>query len=79
MTKNEKKEITKSAVQHWVMRERENNLKNKITFWLAWKLPRRLVCQCAYRVLAHATSGKYENTGVPRLTAIDAITRWGHK
>ena len=43
---------------------------------IAWKLPRRLAYWCAIRVIAHATTGKYGNTVVPELRAMDALKRW---
>lgn len=51
--------------------------KEGITIWIAWRLPRYLVMWCFYRVFAHATSGQYCNTGVPGLSMMDAIERWG--
>jgi hypothetical protein len=44
--------------------------------WVAWRLPRRLVMWCYFRVGAHATTGRYGNTIVPELTMMDAIKRW---
>ncbi|GAG95097.1 unnamed protein product [marine sediment metagenome] len=52
-------------------------MKNKIFMAIAWKLPRDLIFWCAMRVIAYATSGKYCNQGVPDLTAMDALDRWG--
>lgn len=43
---------------------------------LAWKLPRILVMWCAFRVIIHATTGKWTNQMVPDLTAADAVARW---
>ena len=48
----------------------------KIWMWLAYRLPRRAVYFAAVRLVAHATTGKYSNTVVPELTAMDALTRW---
>ena len=48
----------------------------KFWFWLAWKLPRKLVYWCALRVCAYATQGYYSETYVPELTAMDALKRW---
>lgn len=45
-------------------------------FWLAWKLPRKLVYFCTVRAVASATTGKWSNQVVPELTAMDAIQRW---
>lgn len=46
--------------------------------WLANRVPRKLVYWCFFRVVAHATTGKYETQNVPELTVMDAIDRWGH-
>lgn len=48
----------------------------KLLNWFVWKLPRRLVYQCAIRVIAHATTGQYGDQVVPELTAMDALERW---
>lgn len=51
-------------------------LKGKLYFWITNKLPTRLIGFCAIRVLGAATSGKYENTIVPELPALEAAARW---
>lgn len=44
---------------------------------IAWRLPRRVVMWAVYRVLAHATTGRYEkDTNVATLTAFEALNRW---
>ena len=48
----------------------------KIWMWLAYRLPRELVMWAAIRLMAHATTGKYDTTIVPELTAMDALNRW---
>jgi hypothetical protein len=52
--------------------------REKEAFWrrLAWLLPKRLVMWSFYRVLAHATAGKYGSTVVPELPAMDAVRRF---
>jgi hypothetical protein len=55
----------------WIRRKAE-----KLVMGIAWRLPKRLVMWCAYRVGAHATQGKYGNTVVPELTFMDAMQRW---
>ena len=47
-------------------------------FWIrmASLLPPKLVSGCAMRMIVSATTGKYENTVVPELTAIEACKRW---
>lgn len=39
-------------------------------------LPRWLVYAACIRLVAHATTGRYGNTLVPGLTAMDALKRW---
>ena len=51
-------------------------MREKFFFWLAWKLPRRLVYWCAIRLIARATTGDWGHTIVPELTAMGALRRW---
>ena len=51
-------------------------MTEKIIRAIAWRLPRRLVYWAALRLMAHATQGRYGNTVVPELTAMDALERW---
>ena len=51
-------------------------MKQPFSMRVAWWLPRRLVYFCAMRLMAHATTGKYETTVVPELTAMDALDAW---
>jgi len=46
---------------------------------IANKLPRKLVYACALRLLVFATIGKYGDTEVPALTAMEALQRWETK
>lgn len=55
----------------WWQKQRE-----RFVIALAWRLPRWLVYWCFIRVAAHATQGKYSETEVPSLTAMDALKRW---
>ena len=50
--------------------------KEKLVMKFAWLLPRYLVMWCYIRVVAHATTGQYENTIVPKISAVDALKRW---
>lgn len=43
---------------------------------LCYWLPNDIVCYCAIRVVAEATTGKYSDTVVPELSAIDAVQRF---
>ncbi|HET6725909.1 MAG TPA: hypothetical protein VFH85_07890 [Gammaproteobacteria bacterium] len=49
---------------------------SKAPYKVARMMPRWLVYYCAMRLISHATSGEYENTIVPELTAMDALKRW---
>ena len=51
-------------------------MKEKIWMWIAWHMPSELVKWAAVRLMAFATQGKYSDTVVPELTAIDALGRW---
>lgn len=53
-----------------------NRKKENLIRWVAWKLPREVVKWCFYRVLAHATTGKYSGQVVPELTWQQAADRW---
>lgn len=43
---------------------------------IAWRLPHELVRWCFVRVVAHATTGRFGWTVVPKLSAMDALKRW---
>ncbi len=51
-------------------------IKEKLQLWFAWRMPRWLVYYCSIRLMSSATTGKYSNTIVPELTAMDALDRW---
>ena len=51
--------------------------KDKLQVWVAYRLPNWLVKWAAVRLIAHATTGEYSATVVPKLTAMDALQRWG--
>jgi len=46
-------------------------------YFLIKFIPKRLKYFIAIDVIAYATTGKYSNTVVPELTAMDAIQRYG--
>ena len=48
----------------------------RATWFLAWRLPRKLVYFATVRLIAHATTGPYSQQVVPELSAIDALRRW---
>lgn len=53
-----------------------SKIRDKLSMWVVWHLPRGFVMWCAIRVIAHATTGQYSNQLVPELKAMDAIDRW---
>lgn len=53
-----------------------SRLPEKMWFWLAWRLPKKLVYFAAIRLVAFATQGEYGNTIVPELPAMEAVRRW---
>jgi hypothetical protein len=59
------------TIRLWVYRVKEATPRK-----LAWMLPKKVVMWAFYRVMAHATTGKYGNTFVIELTGMDAIDRY---
>ena len=51
-------------------------MAEKIWIWIAWRLPKKLVMWCGYRIGAFATQGRYGDTIVPELGFMDAMKRW---
>lgn len=51
-------------------------LTEKLSIWIVWLLPRVVVRWAFFRVMAHATTGKYGSTVAGDLKAFDAIDRW---
>jgi hypothetical protein len=47
----------------------------KVCVWIAWKLPKPLVMWCAIRLMAHATTGQY-NQEPDSVSIMDALKRW---
>jgi hypothetical protein len=54
-----------------------SNNETDFWYWFVAKLPKRLIYFCFMHVFVYATTGKYGNTVVPELTAMDAIKRYG--
>lgn len=59
-----------------VLRWKVERIKEDVTMWFAWRLPKYLVYWAAIRLIAHATTGKYSDQEVPALAAMDALKRW---
>lgn len=59
------------------------NIKNigkyeeKFWYWLVKKLPKKLLYFSFMQVTVEATTGKYSDTIVPEITAMDVIKRYG--
>lgn len=51
-------------------------MMEKLQIWCAWSLPKWLVAWAIVRMVAHATTGKYQLTELPRLTCCEALERW---
>jgi hypothetical protein len=61
---------------YWRLQDWFRLTPDKLVMHLAWKLPRRLVYWCGIRLMASATTGKYDTQVVPDLLAMDALKRW---
>jgi hypothetical protein len=55
---------------------RGESLWTRFLWWLAWKLPRRLVYFCHIRLWAWATTGRYGDTRPDELSWDEACKRW---
>lgn len=51
--------------------------QERFWFWLAWRLPRRLVYFAVIRAWAHGTTGQWGDTEAPGLRVDEALQRWG--
>ncbi len=60
----------------WLVKICPRRITEIIYIFIALHLPKELVTWCFVRVAALATSGKYGQTNVPRLTVVDALKRW---
>lgn len=50
--------------------------KQSFSEWVAWKLPHNIVMWAYVRVVAHGTTGRWSNTLVPDVTAMEILKRW---
>lgn len=57
-------------------KEMKKIMKDKMWLKISHCMPRTLVLWCAMRLLAHATSGKWDNQIVSELKIFDALDRW---
>jgi len=52
-------------------------MKEKLVQFIVWRLlSKTMIYYAAIRLISHATTGKYSQTEVPKLTAIEALDRW---
>ena len=51
-------------------------MKMKIYYYIIKRMPKKLKYLIAIDVVAYATTGKYGDTEVPKITAMDAIKRF---
>ena len=50
--------------------------KDNLAYWFARRLPCRITYWCYVHVVAYATTGKYGDTVVPELSAMDSGERY---
>lgn len=51
-------------------------LPTRFMMWLVYHLPKSVIYYSTIRLVAAVTTGKYSNTIVPELSAMDAIQRY---
>lgn len=61
----------------WWFRYWWGNMSVRLGIWLGYHLPMWLKYWCANDLVAKATSGRYGNTVVPELTAMEMLKRAG--
>ena len=76
-----RKPVILPASKEWIAPARDKDLtkgrmKEKTMLRIVRLLPKTLVYWCAIEVVAIATTGKYSNTVVPDLPAMEAIKRY---
>ncbi len=54
-------------------------MKEKLTMWIVWHLPRCMIVWAAIRLMAHATTGEYAHQDTSAITFADALNRWNAK
>ena len=65
--------------KYWPIKLFIDRWYDKICLQIAWWLPKRICTHVFCRVSAHGTCGKYSNTLVPAVTAVEILKRWGDK
>lgn len=53
------------------------NVREKIEWWIAYALPKRIAYLAMIRVCAHGTTGEYSDTMANDVTAMEILHRWG--
>ncbi len=49
---------------------------DKLTMWIAYRLPRRVVYWCFIRLMADVTTGPLSDRAVPEIEAMEALKAW---
>ena len=52
---------------------------DRISNWVAYRLPHRVIYWALIRVFAHVTTGPYSGTDVHGFTITEALQRWNHE
>lgn len=60
----------------YAMRMLPTKTLDKIAWKIAFSLPKQIAYLSTIRVCAHGTTGKYGNTNVPSVTALEILHRW---
>lgn len=64
-------------VARWMWRElMRTESVNRLTAWIAWRLPREIVAWAVIRVWMFASTGKWSAVGGPEITLAEALERW---
>ena len=58
------------------MKARKEPLKHQLAWWIAWKLPKRVVYLALIRAWAHATTNGYGSTDATLVTMNEVVKRW---
>ena len=52
------------------------NIKEKILWWIAYKIPKQIVYLCGIRIWANATTGEFSSENATDIKMDEAIRRW---
>lgn len=68
----------KQIIDYWncVFTLERERTQEKITMWIAWRIPKIIAMWCFYRMVAHATTGKWGNENPCGMTWETILDRW---